>query len=426
LAEANCRTNEIGSNRRGLFLGWQMVAVSFFVDFLAVGFFFYSYGVFYKALTADFGGSRFGVGMGLFLANVVGALLAPFLGRALDRYPVRRIMLAGATAVSLGYLLLSRIGEQWQFLLIMGTLFAVGMSTMGGLSTAKLVANWFELRRGTALGLATTGISLSGFVMPGVATLLIAEQGWRGGFAIYGILTLVLVVPVVWRFVVNRPEDLGMRPDGDDPIEIGEPRPEGDVAEWRTREILRSRNFWAIALPFSMVLSALSALLIHLVPHVTDLGFSAERAATVLSLCAGAGVLGKIAFGSLVDRIDPRVAVWSSLGFQVAGLLLLMSADLFPWLVLAAGVFGFGMGGAVPLQGALTGQAFGRHSFGKAMGLLRPVMVPIHAAGIPFAGWIYDRTGSYDLAFQIFLGMYALAFLAVAGMRLGNGHRARA
>jgi hypothetical protein len=103
---------------------------------------------------------------------------------------------------------------------------------------------------------------------------------------------------------------------------------------------------------------------------------------------------------------------------QIVGLLLMMQGEGYTGLVLGAVVFGFGMGGVVPLQGALCGMAFGRLSFGEVMGLMRPVQVPLHALGIPLAAWIHDTTGSFDLAFQIFVAVYALSAAAIALLRI--------
>jgi MFS family permease len=396
--------------------GWRIVAVAFLVDFVAVGFFFYSYGVFFKTIAADLGGSRFGVSLGISISNAVGALLAPFVGRAVDRHPIKRIMIGGAALVSLGFALLAGIDALWQFYVLLGTCLAFGMSMMGGIGSAKLVTNWFTARRGAALGIATMGISLSGLLMPTLATWLVAELGWRGGFVVYAICTFAIVVPLVAGFVVDRPEDMGLRPDG--AAETDPAASALDESAWHTRDILRSRNFWSIAIPFALVLSALSAILVHLVPYADDLGIAPYRAAWVLSVSAGAGALGKLVFGRLFDRIDPRFAIWGSFGTQTAGLLLLMQGPSYAALLVGAAVFGLGMGGVIPLHGATAGAAFGRLSFGKVMGLLRPVQVPLHAVGVPLAGWIHDATGSYALAFQIFVGVYLAASAAITTLRL--------
>lgn len=411
------------SGSPGLFYGWKMVGVAFIVDFIAVGFFFYSYGVFLKEIAAEVAGARFGASMGISVANGIGALAAPFVGRALDRFPIKYVMILGALLVSAGFFALSRMTTLWQFYLAMGTLLALGMSMMGGLSSAKLVANWFARRRGAALGIATVGVSLSGLVMPVVATWLIATVGWRSGFQAYSVLTIVVVVPLVAAFVVDRPEQMGQLADGG----FSRPGPfVPDVSQehrWGTREILRNRNFWTIAFPFSLAFSALSAILIHLIPFASDIGITGYRAAWIPSVAAGAGVLGKILFGRMVDRMDSRYAIWASLTGQLIGVLLFLHGGDLPWLLCAAAIFGFSMGGVVPLHGAVTAEYFGRLSFGKAMGLLRPMQMPIHLLGVPLAGWIFDTTGSYDTAFLIFAGFYVAAIAFTAALRPAESGR---
>jgi OFA family oxalate/formate antiporter-like MFS transporter len=402
---------------RAAFRGWHMVAVAFLVDFIAVGFFFYSFGIYYPAIDADLEGSSVWVAAGISVSNVVSGLFAPFIGRALDRHELKHVMLLGALIVSAGFLCLSRVTAYWQYYLVLGSFFAFGLGMMGGLASAKLVANWFAVKRGTALGVASMGVSLSGVVMPTLATWLVAELGWRGGFVVYSVGILLIVVPLVSFFVVTRPEDVGQHLDGDG----GEDWSRSDAAPevfWRTRDILRARNFWFIALPFAAVFSSLSAILIHVVPYAGDLGITGYRAGWVLSVSAGAGVLGKLVFGRLVDRWDPRFVVWTSFGTQILGLWLLLRGAGYGGLVVGAVVFGFGMGGVVPLQGALAGLAFGRLSFGEVMGLMRPVQVPLHALGIPLAAWIHDTTGSFVLAFQIFLGVYVASCALIALLEL--------
>jgi len=397
-----------------------MVSIAFVVDFIAVGFFFYSYGIFLKPIAAELSGSRFGVSLALSIANGVGALGSPFIGRALDRVPIRRIMVIGAFAVGSGFLMLSVMATLWQLYLIMGSLLAFGMSMMGGLASAKLVANWFEEKRGRALGIATIGVSFSGMVMPPVASWLITQVGWRGAFQVYAVLTVAIVVPLVALFVVSRPEDDGSRPDGQRRRGDGPDAAAAFEVQWRSAELLRHRNFWSIALPFSLAFSSLSAVLVHMVPHASDVGIPLERAALVASMAAGAGAVGKPIFGLVIDRIDPRFAIRASFAGQLLGLLVFMQGESLGILTAGALVFGFSMGGVVPLHGAVTARAFGRLSFGKAMGLLRPVQIPVHMIGVPLGGWIFDSTGDYALAFRIFAGFYVVAIVLIGWLDLGD------
>jgi len=397
-----------------------MVGVAFLVDFMAVGFFFYSFGIFYPAMDADFEGGSFGIAMALSVSNIVSGIVAPLVGRALDRFPIRNVMLIGAGLVSAGFAALSQVTTLFQLYLVFGSFFALGMGMMGGMASAKLVANWFILQRGKALGRATMGVSLSGMVMPAVATWIIAEVGWRTGFLIYSAGTLIVVVPLVLRFVVTRPEDMGLRPDGLPPAtNPGEAVHDEDIS-WSAREIIRSANFWMIAIPFALVFSSLSAILIHIIPYATDLGISGYRAGLILSVAAGCGVGGKLVFGTLVDRLDARTVVWISFGLQMIGLVILMNVTGYAMLLTGAAIFGFAMGGVVPLQGAVSGMAFGRQSFGQVMGLMRPAQVLLHAVGIPLMAWIHDTTGTFELAFQIALGVYGLAAILITGLRVSH------
>lgn len=406
------------------FFGWRMVGVAFAVDFVAVGFFFYSFSVFYPAMDADFEGASFWVAVGISVSTLGSGVLGPFIGRWLDRFPLQRIMLLGALITSAGFVALSQTREIWQYYLVLGTFFAFGLGMMGGMASAKLVANWFAVNRGAALGIATVGVSLSGLVMPMVATWLIEQIGWRGGFLVYALGVAIIVIPLVSFLVVTRPEDVGQRPDGDGPEAAAVENP-ADV--WWTRgEILRSPNFWIISLPFAMTFAVLSAVLIHLVAYAGDLGIDGYHATHAVSLAAGAGAVGKVFFGRLADRVDPRMAIWTSFAVQVAGLLLLLAADAYASLVGGGAIYGFGMGGVVPLQGAVTGRAFGRLSFGQVMGLMRPVQVPLNMIGVPLAAGIHDRTGSFEGAFVIFLGVYLASSAIIAFLRLPPHLEARA
>jgi MFS family permease len=402
-----------------MFFGWRMVALAFLTNFISVGFGFYSYGVFFKALAAEFGGSRLAVSLGLNSLPVMSALAAPFVGRLLDRGLTRKVMTAGAVLLGAGFVLASRISALWQFYAIFGLLMGTGVCMLGGLASSTLVANWFVARRGAALGLAAMGISVSGVVMPLVGTALMGLFGWRATLLAYAAIALVLVAPAVFVWVVHRPEDLGQAPDGRTPfVSHAAARALAQEEDNGAMAILGQRNFWVIAAVIALNFSALGAVLTHAVPHATDLGFSAAAAALVLSVTAGAGAIGKPLFGALADRVDKRAALWGAAGLQLVGIEWLLYAHTYPALLCAGAIFGFGMGGVVPLQGALVGAAFGRHAFGRVMGMLSPAMMPLNVIGSPFAGWVHDTTGSYAIAFQVFAAMFALSMFVLILIRL--------
>ncbi len=406
-----------------MYYGWRVVGVTFITLFISVGFIFYSYGVFFPALEEEFGSSRFMTSLGMTFMSIMIAVLAPFLGRAVDSMSIRRIMMTGGILMMMGFFLAAQITALWQFILLLGTLLGMGAALIGQLPSSTLVSNWFVHRRGMALGIATIGVSLSGVFMPHIATYLIDHIGWRFTFITYGVIAGAIIIPLVWSSVHNNPEDIGLNPDGDaEPAPTGPPPADGKqhamgLRKLTTWDILSARDFWGMTLSFGMCYCSMGAILIHTVNMTMDHGHDAHDGATVLSLSAGVGVIGKFLFGYISDHIDTRLGFWTCMAFQATGVAALWLTTSYTGFVIAGAIFGFGMGGVVPLQASMTGEVFGRKNYGKASGLMSPCMLPIQMGGVPFAGYVYDHTGSYDIALKTFLLIYAAAAVSLLLLR---------
>ncbi|MFP8877718.1 MAG: MFS transporter, partial [Myxococcota bacterium] len=291
-----------------------------------------------------------------------------------------------------------------------------------------LVAKWFSARRGRALGIAAVGASLGGFVFPPLVAALLARFGWRGALLGMGVFVVLCAIPI-GLFVRSRPEEVGEVPDGIQAAASGgEPRAlrtgpaDGSVGvsleareapAFGTRELLRSRNLWVITASLGLAWCSVGVLLAHLIPYAMDRGFSAKTAAFLMSAYAGAGVAGRLAFGALADRFDKRAVIASAVGLLGLGWSGLIASPSFSMLLAACLAMGVGVGGLMPLWGALTGACFGRAAFGRAMGLMNPLMFPFNLAGAPMAAWLYDRTGDYTMAFTGFLATL-VASIAIA------------
>jgi MFS family permease len=354
------------------------------------------------------------VSLGLTVTSAVGAVAGPLIGHALDRYPLKRIIGVGTFSMALGFLALSQVRSPLEFYLALGIFIGFGASAMGGLATAKLVANWFSRKRGMALGIAATGISASGVVMPLITAGLIEAYGWRNGFVLYGCFTALVVLPVVLRLVITSPEKVGLRPDGELPL----PKTDAPtVPDGPRTPVLKEINFWVLVVVIGLLFCCQSATLTHMVPRLTDGGISLQAASLVMSVCAGFGILGKLSFGYIGDMWKARNAFWCTVLVQLIGQICMMQEQDLVIVVVGAAFFGYGMGGVVPLQGALVGRVFGRSRFGRALGTMRPAMFPIQIIGVPFAGWMFDVTGSYQTAFTTFLGLYVLAAIVIMGFR---------
>jgi MFS family permease len=401
-----------------MFHGWRIVGIAAVTQAVSVGSTFYAYGAFLKPLAAEFEASRLAVTLGLTLMTLVQGSVAPFLGRALDRGSPRAIMIGGILVQAVGFALLSQATAFWQAGLVFVTAIAIGSFLFGPLATATVAANWFVRRRGRALGLTAVGAAVGGGVFPPLAAALIGALGWRGAVLAMAGGLLLLIAPIRW-LLVSRPEDLGLAPDGDPPTE---PPPAavavGPADPTTTRSLVRNGNFWAIAAAVGLAYCPVSVLLAHLVPYATDLGNSPARASLVMSGYALASGLGRVLFGGLADRIDKRLAFWIALGCLALAWANLLGSPPFPALLAAAVASGVAMGGIMPLWGSLVGATFGRAAFGRAMGLMNLLMLPFSMLGAPAAAYLFDRTGSYQLAFTAFLAFFALSAVAIAFLRL--------
>ena len=178
---------------------------------------------------------------------------------------------------------------------------------------------------------------------------------------------------------------------------------------WTAKQILSNRNFWAITLTMALCMHCIGAVLTHSIELTRNLGFTATQGAWLLSLSAGIGVIGKVLFGWIADHFDTRLAVWLSIFFQFSGVLILSQSDAYREMQMAVCLFGFGMGGVVPLWGSLIGEVFGRENFGQVMGVMMPCMLPIQVSGTPLAGFVFDTYGSYTRVLYFFLGVYCLS-----------------
>ncbi len=411
------------------FYGWVVVFVAACLGFLGTGFYSYSRGVFLPALAEELAdGSRFAIAMGFSVAGVTTAVLAPFLGRILDRHSPRRIMLIGIGVVTVSYLLLANTQHLWQYFLIVGLGMGVGMATMGGLAWHRSVISWFDHWRGRAIAIAVMGASLAGVMMPPLVTALVAEVGWRGGFTVFAAVTGISLFPLVFFLMKDRPEEIGEVRDGHRYVQahVTEVLEDlDDTRSWHWKEMLKAPPLWAIALIFGSMTCVFSAVMLHLFGHLLDIGIDATRAAWVLSATALFSALGKPVVGWMSDYFGARVTIWMALVVQAIALTLFATADSLPVALLAACTYGFGFSGMSPLRTFAISTALGSTSFGTANGVLRIVELPLVMSASPLAGFIYDATGSYRIAFLILTGLLLCACVAPFFIRAGGARERR-
>lgn len=403
---------------RNVFYGWWVVAAGFAVQATVGALLFHPFGIYVVEFEQQFGWNRTRLSIAFSLARVEDGLLGPVQGWMIDRFGPRAVMRVGVVLFALGFVAFSAMNSLLTFYVTF-LLMAIGAALAGFLSVTTAVVNWFVRRRTLAVGIALIGVAGGGLAAPVIA-LLIEEIGWRGTALVSAAIVLVVGLPAA-QLVRHRPEDYGLRPDGDPPPSAASPAGGGAGAtaappievSATAREALRSRAFWVISFAHAAALLVVSAVMVHFVAHVGEaLDYSRAQAASLITLLTVMVIIGQVGGGWLGDRASSRLLIAVCLlGHAVAMLLLTFATAL--WMVVAfALLHGVAWGVRGPVILAMRAEYFGPHSYGTIMGFSSMIVMLGMIVGPIFAGAIYDGTGSYEIGFTL------LALIAGAGSLL--------
>lgn len=418
------------TQKRKVFYGWYIVAVGFLGNFASVFSLSSTLGVFMQPMTRDLGVSRGVFSLLRSGEGLISAGLSPLIGSMVDRHGPRWLMTFGALAVGVGFVVLSRVEAFWQFLAVRWTL-SIGDAFMAYMVINVAVSRWFIRKRGRAVALSSMGVGFAKIGLPIFAAFLIAWLGWRSAWAVFGIITLALVVGPAAIFMRRRPEDMGLNPDGAaEPYYRGVSTSRGEgnrptqqvkalaeEAVWSRGEAVRTRAFWVIVATLTISNIGIAGLNLHVFPYVNEVSGSTAVAAGVLSVIAFSQLSFPLVWGLIAERIEaPRALVIKFL-VQAAGLLLIVSTTRLPVLYLGFFMYGIGISGGMVLTDMLWAGYFGRLSMGAVRGLGLLMTHGLAAAGPPFFGFLYDITKSYFLPFVLMiaaLGTSALLCLTLS------------
>ena len=393
--------------RTPFFYGWVVVIV-FLISGIAIYGVRFSYGVFFKSIENEFNLTRAATSSIFSVSMLFTGIFAFLMGWALDRYGPRVVLLLMGLFTGLGLLTTGLTNSLWQLYITYGLLLAVGIGPVFVVSMST-VSRWFDKKRGLAAGIASTGVGLGPLIMAPSATYLLINFSWRIAFIIIGLIAWLVVIPIS-RLLKKSPYEIGALPDGVKvaPKDIKNNYPQSTGLS--LREALGVRSFWIITFIYLFYSCNLSFIITHLVPHVTDVGFSAMEAATVLSLVGGAAIAGRVLMGIASDRIGKKfVAILCAL-LQSAAVLWLIWAKDFWMLQAFAIVFGFAYGGMSPSIATLISDTFGVGRIGTILGALEVGFGIGSAIGPALGGYIFDVNGSYTMAFL----SWAVAMLITA------------
>lgn len=386
--------------RTGIFYGWWIALACCAITFVGTGLGVYGPGVFLAALHDRYGWSRGTISLattGYFLASGVCGI---FVGRWVDRHGPRALFAASAVLLAVAVLLLGRLTALWQLFPVY-LLMAPGMAGLANIPVTALLTRWFVRKRAQALSIAMSGISIGGMVLVPLSVFIIDGWGLGPATVVLALMVLGVILPVT-AFVIRRdPADAGSGPDGDPPREAATGfKFSGPLPDWTREEAMRTRAFWVLVAAFSFGLAAQQAFLLHQISYLSG-EFGRTTASTVLSATAGASIIGRLALGTVSDRLDKRLMAAVCFAVQGCSILAVLHTDSLPLIYLATLAFGLTMGNSYIMLSLLGAECFGGASFGAIFGLLSVFVMAGSAFGPFFAGALADSSGGYLLPFTV-------------------------
>lgn len=398
-----------------MFYGWRIVGGAFVSQMFVMGFFTYAVSLLVAPVRAEFGASLEQVMYGLTAGTFIGLVMMPIAGVLTDRVSVRWIMAGGALLYGMGLLGLSRCSSITQYIVLFGLTMALANAFAGALCSSAVISRWFTASRGRALGVAAIGTSVGGVLIPALISGWIAQHGWRTSLEYFGLLILATMLPIVVFSIRGRPGDVGMEPEPDGSGVQGSVQTDPQL---EIRDIATDSRFWYIGLSLGILFSGYISILSNITPYATNLGRSTEQASALIMAVAVSGFIGKLLFGLAADRLSLRTALWAAQALVITGFLTLALEPRYSLMLLATVSLGLAAGGMLPVWGAMMARAFGLTSYGRAMGLMGPLITLCVMPGFAVVGKLYDMSGSYTTCLLIFSGLTVLAASLLLPLRL--------
>ncbi len=402
-------------SRLPFFYGWIVVGIAFITMAISVNS-RTSFSLLFPPILDEFGWARGTIAATFSIGFIVSTILTPVIGMMMDRFGPRFVLPLGGVLTSIGLVTSTYSTEPWHFYLTLGVLVVGGSVFMSYLGHTLFLPNWFDRKRGFAVGLAFSGVGVGSIFLFPWMQHAIETEGWRYSAYVIAAIILCVLVPLNLIFQRNRPRDIGLEPDGGkigDEISAseklaGRKKRIVDQAwldiEWTLAKALKTRRFWWLASSYISGLYAWYAVQVHQTRYLIDVGISADVAAVALGLVGLGGIFGQIAVGALSDRIGRELA-WtlSVLGFLLTYVcLFILREQPSEWLMYVMvglqGLVGYGM---ASVFAAVPADLFSGKKYGSIFGVLGGLSTIGAAAGPWATGVFFDIWGDYNNAFII-------------------------
>lgn len=443
------------SKKPGIFYGYWIVLAGTLIATLNSGTFVYGFGAFFKPITEEMGWGRTALSGAFAITQLEGGFLGPIDGWLIDKFGSRKILLIGVPLLGIGFFLIGLVNSLLTLYLVFIVFMSLGIA-LGSVSTVTAaVANWFRRKQSTMLGITLAGIGMGAAMVP-IVTTLIDLLGWRPAAMVIGAFTVVVGIPLA-AIVRHRPEDYGYYPDNEPPATLqaetddlstahgepveprthpstssgradvsrplkegrGEGPPENNVAapiddgSLTPGEALRSSAFWLLSFAFAFRILATSSVSLHLIPFVTDMGGSLQAGGLMVSFLGIAGIIGRIGFGWLGDIFNKRYVILVGMASLALGMAVLGSSTEIWHAFVGLIFFSPAYGGLATMMFSTRAEYFGTRYFATIQGFMGSIIILGTIFGPVAAGWVFDTTGSYRIAFYSFAFMVLMAAVLI-------------
>jgi MFS family permease len=382
------------------------------MNFFIGGSFFYGFTVFFNPIRQAFGWTAAQTSIAFTFQRLESGIAGPIVGLLVDRVGPRKLMVAGWVTVGLSFFWMSRLTSLWEFY---ASFFfvAVGFSFGSFVVMNAAIANWFNRKRSRALTIVYAGFGVSGLLVP-LVSLAVMQLGWRETLTLIALISWIIGIPLS-LIMRHKPAPYGYLPDGEtkspsdrltnSSLKAAVSNGNLPIADGLTAmEALKTRAFWLLSSVFFFQQIGTTAIIVHIVPYLESIRIPSSFAAMVVTGLTLCSLIGRVFFGFLGDFKDKRYLITITMVLQVVGIFILSAVDANKlWLlVLFLIIYGLGYGGPIPLRPALQADYFGTKGFGTILGLMSLVTMVAGLVSPVVAGRIFDSTGSYKTAWDIF------------------------
>ncbi len=406
-----------GPGRR-VFYGWFIVAAASLIIFSTGPGQSYVFAVFIDPMIDETGLSRTGISMLYLASTLLSAVLVTIVSRLADLYGPRIMLMIAGLGLGAACFGMATATHILLFFVAFAALRALGQGSLH-INCVLLVNQWFVSRRGRAIGLMTIGSMLSVALYPSFARFLIDSIGWRESYGLLGVVAIGVIVPVAFLVVRNRPEDLGLYPDGSTRPPLSESR-QAAAGPRRAVGVYTSPAFWLLAISLSSPSLITTALMFHQASIFEENGLSATLAAAAFAIFSVSSGTSSLVGGFLSDRVGPKVILVLSMSILLVTLALGVLTNSLFMAVLYVVMMGTSSGFYVIVLGTIWAHYYGRQGLGRIQGPAMTVSVCASAIGpLPLA-MFQEWTGTYTVGMLAMMALPILSFPVVIFARPGR------